>query len=413
MIEHGVEQRTIATPNSRHLVLLDRFIERLIAMRETASPALLLSLMVFGVYWLAAGPVSYGVLRAKGLQRHAWAAFASVVCFFTVLCWGGAAALRPVGAQVAHFSVVDVHAEEPGARVRSWLSLFVARHGSVRVALGDSPGGENTLASPGWSDSAGHIGFVDPQRYVFNAAGPDAFEVPIRATAKQVTADYLGELDRDAGYPVGPVIVTPAPITLRNGWPSGTLTHGLPGELKNVRVLYCPGSGHQPWVWQPPSVAGGWAANQPLQLVPPKQAERLVRKGQLHTKPRQWKAEGYLGHLVAAKTGQTFDLHHTIESMVADSDVVQAVEMLTFYSALPPPDFVNTEFIDRSSTYARTQGRGLDATGRTVFGSVMVVGHLDASPLAAPVRVDGERVDSTGWTVVRWVCPVAGPGNLE
>ena len=186
--------------------------------------------------------------------------------------------------------------------------------------------------------------------------------------------------------------------------PSGTLVHGLPRNLENLLIVYCPGDGRMPLVWrrrQP------WPANEPMVLKQPFDAQPLVVPYQ-DEKNRVWKREGYLGQLIAFKTGRSWTTNHPNDpTIIADSQIVQAMEMLSFYSLLPPPDFRSTQFMNRPINYDRHLGRSLDLTPLSALRCVILIGHIKQGPLPTPMTVDGQTVSAQGWTVVRWI------GSLE
>ena len=58
-----------------------------INMTGTAGAGLLLALLLFVVYWVAAA-ASFFVLRQYRLVKHAWVAFAACAAIFTIAAWG-------------------------------------------------------------------------------------------------------------------------------------------------------------------------------------------------------------------------------------------------------------------------------------------------------------------------------------
>ena len=52
---------------------------------------------------------------------------------------------------------------------------------------------------------------------------------------------------------------------------------------------------------------------------------------------------------------------------------------------------------------SRNTGKGT-GSGFVISGKrIIIIGHLRKGPSPVPLTVDGESVDSQGWTVVRWV----------
>lgn len=406
-LDREIEQRRMLSPDYRQHVELDRFIPGVIAMRGTATAALLAAMIFFGMYWLLAGPIGFAVLKRRRRVQHSWIAFVAVVMIASVVAWGGSWVLRPSKLSMAHFTVLDIDAPSGLMHSRSWISLFVPKHGQVDVAVGrdENALGSNLLASPGTQGPSGEAGFIDPQAYEINAATPANVTVPIRATAKQFEIDCLGWLASADGDGASQAPITSSNgLQIKDGWPTGELVHSLPGAVSNVLMVYCPGDGKTPVIWRR---RDPWPAGEPMIVQHPDNPEQLVAPYLYdQDNARLWKNEGYLGRLIAFKTGQAWGAEESVGAIVADSEMVQAVEMLTFFDMLPPPDFLNTNFVNRSVNYARGLGRGLDLTPQTVMRCLIVIGHLHDTPVPLPVTVDGSGVESSGRTVVRWVCPL-------
>ena len=384
---------------------LDRFIAGRIALRDTAAPVLLGAIVLFGLYWRLAGPGAYFVLRQKGLVHHSWLAFAGVSVVFLGIAWGGAFFAQSGKKGVTHFSVVTAHDETPGAHVKSWTSLFVPEFGrtSVKLGPGDKPV-PDTLASPGLPGGIGGAGFTDQQRYAFDAGAPDQLRLPFRATARQFNLDYRGPLDDELAGLDQTWVMPQGELRINAQFlPVGELSHGLPGTLENVLLVFCPGDNQMPIVTR----HGAWTEDELLKLTTATWQQginELVRRPSQYKADRQWKREGFLGQLIAAKTGQQFASSNTNVVRIAGDELVRAIEMLTFYSALPPPNFRNVELGLGSApaNYRRTIGRALDLTHLTAQRRLILIGHLKNAPLPAPLAVDGETAPSEGWTVVRW-----------
>ncbi len=397
---------------------LGSFIPRMVAMRETAAGVLLASIIAFGVYWLLAGPMGYGFLQYRGMTRHAWLAFAVVVLVFTVATWGTALGSRPARSRISHFSVVDIDAASNQVHVQSWLSLFVPRHGRVDVAVDPSSPAftTQTIASPGLQARDDATGFLDPTRYAMDSANPNRAEFPVRSTAKTFLVDYFG---RTAGLVNSRSKAWDLPtgqVTLVNGWPQGELKHNLPGTLRDVLVVYCPGmqpfelTPAEPVVWRYKGDA--WPAGKVLKIDdrPPDRPVPLAteprpRTGDPNIDNANWWG-GLLGeYMKAIKPGPDGAAEGSGDgSAPRQAQMIQQIEMLSFYSSLPPPQYTRND--PAPWNYQRTVGRGLDLTNMLPIKCIIVIGYLQDSPLPAPVAVDGTSVNATGWTAVRWVCPL-------
>ena len=409
-VELMLKGQQIVRPELRRYAQVDHFLAKKIAMYGTATPALLTAVILFTLYWAVAGPIGFTVLKRRGLVQHSWLVFLSVVGLFSALSWGTAVVLRPTKTAAEHFTVLDVDVRSGLARTQTWLSLFVPRRGKLDVVVGppDTGKGQHTLSSPGF-DPSGDSGFIDQQQYSIEALSPDQALLPIRATSKQLHVDFLARPNRDA-QTLEPAWLGPqGKLTIQDNRLTGTLTHSLHGDLKNLLVVYCPGNGQVPLIRR---YSAPWSANQTLDM----ESLNLLRTGQPMVLPfrydakgdRLWQHEGYLGKVLAYKAGASTHAADPALATVADDQVVQSVEILSFYSMLPPPDYRNLNMISgpESWGYRRQQGRPLDLTSILSTRCVILIGYLEQGSMPVPLTIDGQPFDSNGWTVVRWICPV-------
>jgi len=410
-IKGQVERNDLLRPDLRHANperIGPDWLPGIIDMTGTATPALLLAILIFIVYWLAAGPGLYGLLRAKGLHRHTWVVFVLVVGVFTGVTWAGALLFRQGQTTVAHFSVLDIDGNTGQVHARGWLSLFVPQFGTANIAIDpDHPEAHNTLASPGVVSQLDAGRFPDQQAYTVDAGSPTAADIPVRATAKRFTYDYSGRLDDNRKGLREKWFGIEGTIALEQGWPKATLNHGLPEALAQVLIVYCPGDGQTPWVWRH---QGQWAPGVPITIEQPNQALRLVVPRLAYTDNRQYPTEGFLGSLIVGKTAAGAANQHLLPGGAGmNRKQMQQIEMLSFFDAMPPPNFRKTDAafgMGGTETHHRLFGRELDLTPLIDGKRLILIGYLKGPYLPVPLTVDGrpvEKVSDNAWTVVRWV----------
>ena len=395
-VKHRIANGTHSRPDLRDPKNLTSSIDALVAQTGTAAAGLLAAILIFGLYWILAGPVSYFGLKQYKAMRYSWLVFTATIFLFTIVAWSGAFIMHPVTTTIKHFSICDVDVKRGIVRTLAWPSLYVPRFDRIKVALkpSEDPGGCNTLASPGIRLTLADEGFLDPQSYVVDCARPESAQVPFRSTTKNFEIDYLGPISA-----LGPD--WPAPqgqLQLKNFWPEGQLSHDLPGPLRDVLFVYCTGrqadsTNQAPWVWR---LDKPWDPGTTLKIqIPKPQALALVKRPKGNWSNRQWKNEGYLGDLIDRKTAHT--------QVSAVNDLIQRMDMLSFFNYLPPPDFRNGNVLPGPTTYRRTLGRAMDLTSLTNGKRLIIIGHLEDQPLPVPLTVDGKYLESRGWTVVRWI----------
>lgn len=417
----------VSDPDFRDNVELGSFINRYISMSGQAGPALLLFIFLFIGYWVAAGPISFAVLKARRQLKQSWFIFFCTVAIFSVVAWGGAYIFRPNKARIKHFSVVDMDSSTNEARVQSWFSLYVPRHGSVEVKL--APGldeasrtNDNLLSASGVRQEQGQASFRDTRRYTFNGGNPAEMTIPYRSTAKQMELDYFGPIMEKSEW-LNDTWVPPQAdsneLRLQGGYPVGKLSHGLPGTLKDVVVIFSenqyedypkqqpnmPKSRPQPSIkfYLLPLTKGEWPAKTTVPLGVPKALDvRDLTKWALDYAPSKRDRnslrvnEGRLGAFMASSRPSDYD----------------SIIMLSFYNMLPAPNFGQKGFSMSGSevNFQREAGRDLDISQWTRSPCVIIIGRLDESTMPAPLSVDGDLVSrSEGATIVRWRIPVIVP----
>lgn len=406
-IDTDVANNKMSRPDQRTRTLLGRFIPGRISMRGAAAPALLAAILVFGLYWFVAGPLSVIALNKKDAQRHSWVVFVGIVLCFSAISWAGAWLMAPKQAAVSHFTILRAGADSPAVHAHSWFSVYIPKFARQTIELDpDHPTNRNVLASPGLVAGLDETGFLDPQTYTLDMASPREVEVPFRSTAKQFEADFLGRIDQPQTGMAEPLILPQGEIKLDNNWPAGKLSHGLPGPLRDVVVIYCPGEdlttgkSQTPFVWR---LKDPWEPKQVIDLGTPDVLDRLVLKPKdTGYTDRKWLEEGFLGKLIDSRPGKQLMDAAGVEVITTSTEMIQFIQLLAFFDALPPPDFRKTGLLE-GFVFNRGLGRELDLTPMFAGRRLIVMGHLEDSPLPIPMTVEGEEVSSTGWTVVQWV----------
>jgi len=393
---------------------LGHFVGGKIAMTGTVSAFLFGAVVLFVLYWLLAGGLLQPLLKSRGRERWAWPVFAAVVLVFTGVAWGAAALVRPAAASLRHVSILDIDAGSGVSRVRSFVSVFLPDFGVTETALGDPAVGRlpgnphNLLASPGMPGDVVSPGFIEPRSYTVNAANPGAVELPTRATTKRLVLDYIGPTVQPTDGLAQPFeVVARTPLTQGpDGWPNGELVHTLPGVLTNVTVVQVRGEGFVrtgrrrlvPRVWRPRNAAGqdAWAPGDSLSFSGRvDNARKLVVPLPQYRAERDLTAEGYLGDLLAQEKGVAAAVGFD-ESVIA-----RRFALMSFYDALPPPDFLKFDFPRDSALSRGTVGPGTDLTPLLQGRRLIILGQLKSGPLPLAFTVGGQTPSSDGWTFVR------------
>ena len=417
----------VEAKSANHIELGTWIASRVSRSRDTGL-AVTLAFFLFVVYAVFAALTFPNLLRSKGWDRHSWVLFVGIVVLFSAVAWGGAWLVRPVKESAAHFTVLDIDGNANVVRARSWQSILIPSFGRVEIAVPNEAEGlgrmdvVNLLSSPGLSLSAESAGFTDRQTYAFDASNPSVIDVPMRSTTKSFVVDFLGQITAQTDGMPKPWTMPKASLKIgQSGLPTGTITHRFPEALTDVRIIFCPGGEQQPgrsnaptpterplvFEYKHPTTGSSvWEPNKALSLPSQRSAYKpLWTRPNLGTTARAWTQEGYLGEQINGRGN--------LPSSDNDSTIVKEMNLLSFYDALPPPQYHVQPGIGGLGgfafeggpyyTYNRSLVRDTDLTHLITGRRIILIGHLRSSPSPIPMTVDGEDVESEGWTVVRWI----------
>lgn len=391
-----------------------------IALVRDSATGMLLAFIVFVLYWLVAGPLGFGVLKAKDLKKHAWLAFMLSGAVFTGVAWGGAFLLRRRDVEVRHFAILDHVFGQPVQRARMWASVLIPRYGDAQIRIG-SPTSETraTNAVFAWDryDGDPNISFPDAREYRTPIGDRTAISVPARQTIKQVQIDWAGAPPWAMPFPQSvPGATEAGSIRLLNGgaWQrdtpvlDGVLRHKLPGPLRNLQIVVI--TGQTPirrWMQfaarRDDAIAEGFAFRYNAAWEPDTDLDLGVLTT-IDTLPSLAKLLSDL----RPEPGMSYDPADYLRQETL-SDQMAA---LSLFHIMPPPQ----EDTQANYVYAgqRYYTHGMDLSHWLSHPCVMILGQLGDTGdggVEAPIAmtVDGEVAPSNGITFVRWIYPL--PSN--
>jgi hypothetical protein len=418
----------------REPVTIDRDIGPQIAMGESAAAGVLMGLVVFILYWLAAGPGGYALLRRAGQVRHSWLGFVAAAGAFTALAWGGATAIRPATLKAQHLSIID-HVYNPSMagsmqRARSWVTLLIPQYGEATVSVGDpalraASVLRNTIA-PWESEGASAGAFPDARGYRVDARQPDRITFPARSTVKQFVVDWAGgskfKMIRPVPLPGAEPGTPDIRIETRDQHEvlRGMLTHDLPGPLKDVRIMLI-------------------RQQRDIGPVPPITAAflPLVQNSYMDALPDDWNPGepidlSALGIVAPTGTNATsravWSVMKAISEGVGRGDSADSMDVSTsrslsrllamsFFNQLDPPTIeaenrVNI-VVQAQRLLQRRFTHGMDLSAWFTQPCLVVIGRLEPraggecpAPLFVSTGGSFREVPTDGTTLVRWVYPL-------
>ncbi len=423
---------------SRRVVAYDAMIDSSIGKSGSSATGVLVGFVVFAVYWAVAGPVGFALLRRRAMSHHAWVAFIGSSIAFTVLAWGGATILRPKATEATHLTLLDHVFGQPVQRARTWASVLLPWYGSATLGVGDAAELRDRSAARrslnsivAWEASkvsaSGFGGFPDARGYAVDARLPDLITVPTRQTVKQVEVQWSG----------GPRWEMPMPLpeegkegmgVLRlddTGWfeldetkqtplVTGSLVHKFPGPMTGVTVIVVrrqqplpaarPRTAGSPTPAPLPCEAEAFVFNEPWEPGKPLSLD-VVTRPRSRLEQRKASLEQYLSSLVPSPG---------FGAMIDDLEASRlrtpaALAGLALFPLLPTPGQTDDVAApspavpQRSSTHGFDLGRWFTRPCIIILG---MVGENVPQPAPVPLVVDGEHLETSGLTCVRWIYPL-------
>lgn len=431
-IEKGPPIQNLNELLQRSHAQLDVDISEQIALKGKAAFGVGLGVLVFVLYWLAAGPAGFLFLGRRGWKQHAWVVFVGVVGLFTAIAWLGATFARPHQAMVRHVTLLQGVYGQPTMRARSWQGMLIPYYGEASVTVANQPNGAPPEVLLSVFESSGSLlsltGLPDNRPYRIESRDPRELRFPARSTVKELAVDWVGQSDWGLPEPVNQPGDLEEPILriVREGEfgpddrpldseASGELVHSLPGSLENVVILINKGlitlteggniRGNLVSNVSAYELTSPWAPDVRLNL-------ETVTKRQPGDGINRQSADAYLTALLRGeRVGQGSS------SRPDPRRLGERLEALALYPMLGPPSHVATVGTE-SRLAKRDLTHGYDLGLWFTQPSIMVIGQLrqeggDArSPV--PVALDGRVIRSEGTTLVMWVYPLpAHPPSLR
>ena len=388
-----------------------------------AARGLLAAVLLFAAYWMVAGPGGFFFLKHQRMVRHSWLVFAATAGVFTAIAWGGVRLLRQADVEFRHVTFLD-HVVRPGTslgsephyqRAVSWGSLYLPTYGSVDVSIEDDPGeaGQNLLFT--WEapppDQPDRFPNVD--RYVIDVGrSPAHYTLPVRAAATQLYVNWMGALDPDWGGTLRVDPDDPIRVTVGPGGDmriSGTLINDLPGELRDVCVIWVSNNRkrHREYAWE----------DDELSWVPPLRSGEMLNDGHMWAR-EPWFPDTTLSLSEEFVPDRRTDLEQNIYKRyiepeegdrfrIKSTNLHNYMEMLSIYHQLTPPRYIREDDKDlATAVITRRLTRELDLSAWFTRPCLIIIGYLDSSKMPVPLLVDGKTPRSEGLTVVRWIYPL-------
>ena len=409
-----------------------------IGLGGAAAQGILSAMLLFGVYWLVAGPGGFAILRNFKLQRHAWLVFLATSMGFALLAWLGSRVLRENELQVKHVTVLShIYSPQDDPTIpqvdlaSSWFSASLPGYGTVDIRIGnEDDSNENTLEyfSPPPNGSGDR--FPNSDRYQVPFESTYNYSVPARATSAEFLARFKGVPNSSEGAwsgtisvdPTNPVKVTRIPEERRISI-SGTLINSSGVDFDRVQIfqihsLRTPNSTAPPN--GPPipvlmdelsnygvfvTLSAPWIAGQSINLN-----SVLYPKG---SRLERQQGEDSLGFGIRRAYVNPYNRSMGITlgdlASLGTNDQVNYLQMLGVFKALPPPIWLRATSNAMSADtvrFNRLLGRDIDRSRFFTESSLMIVAFANEVPSPVPMTIDGRIPSSSGRVMLQWIHPL-------
>ncbi len=409
---------------------IGRVLPTSIMLKSQGTGGFLLALVLFIFYWVISGPLAYGVLKNKGMQSQSWLAFALAGVVFSGIGWGAARILRSQGILPRHLTIVDHVYGEEWERSLTFVTTSLEGYGTQTIAAEQVDlETEAEFYDTVYALTDPHKAitpFPDPRRYVVDSNDQHSIAYPARSTAKQLVIEsmhapmpgwgmptYNGEANKPA------IVHSGDPLDLPSL--SGTLTHTLPGTLRNVNVVFVSNQEFRrlftegfredgkslaatrlkTFSWALP---GSWSPGQELPLATT-----------LDTGARDaWFSNTKAG---IKDDVERISTHYRTSYGVSSANNFSAknlrmdIRALSFYRYLDQPQWAG-KIQNNPKMMVRQFGRELDLSNWLNRPCLIITGYLEApddpQDLPTPISIDGDLMDRTATNshvFVRWIYP--------
>lgn len=403
-----------------------------------ASGYVLMSILFFAVYWVAAGPGLYAFLSLRKLATLNWFLYGVVAVAAALLATLVVRVLQSGTPRLEHVTVLRAAAGE-NAVIKSRIGLYVPSDGMKTLELNKTaPQTTNWITAfpehPKFrTDESQFLAMKQYTVPIVDAASDETVrvDIPWRSTEKRIEARWTGEFD---GRIDGQVSLT------GRSYPDvrGVLTNLTPWELRGVYLVYrganVAGDGS--------NLAGDriiyipqWKQGERIDLtevlssdkvwrIGPSQEQResvprgdRVIYGGIELMHRDFKNEYVPGE---AWAGYWYSQSRIADRSLNDTDPDDSgsgyeisLPLSSLFDRIPPmrnEKGNNGQYIQTRKDILRVGARGLNVSPAVAAGSMVVLAQA-SGPLPIPLTVEGATPTGNGVILCQFILPLGRPSS--
>jgi hypothetical protein len=391
-------------------------IPKLIDVSEATQVRLLVAVLFLGLYWLAAGPIGYVILRHYKVVHWSWWIFGATVLLAAVVAGGIVFFLQLTRYDLRHKTVLLGTVNSHDVTAVSYYGIFAPTSGNITVSQPAPPtadGGLDYLAPMCMPTFESVKPFADPENYRLSNETPNAADPVFRNTLKKMQGRWSGTRDgidgtfRFVGGATGTVGGgggTKNPL-------AGSLINHSGYDLQNVEFLvhYPPRGGAQGQGQTYFYSAGAWKQGDALDLAKSLQVEQ--QKDVIVPIDLQDVLES-LSQRLAEGNGITAAIGaHT--ALRPKEDITLSARrpddlLYLLFDARHPDSLIQADRIEPVRPFARTTDctKAFYAAGAMIVARAGDIAKEQYVPSPVPLTVNGRDVPGKGEIVFAWMLPL-------
>jgi hypothetical protein len=389
-------------------VWLGKWISTKIDVTEVTQVRVLVAVLFLAVYWLAAGPIGYVVLRAYGVVHWSWWVFGGAVIVASGLAAGVVTLLHLTNYDLRHKTVVLGMVNSKQVAAVGFYGIFAPASGALSVEQPNT-GGMNYLAPLCEPTEAPVQPFADPQTYYLSDEKPWSPSPVFRNTLKKMQGRWTGELPGIEGKAELPGLAVVRGSPLR-----GELVNHSGYELENVEIVVyqpSPGGMGNSYLYKLKTGAKGevWADGAKLDLatmVAPEASRGADTPDMLELQVLQPLAHNWItGSSVMRGMGGFGPGDEEAKMVKGRGDDLLHVLL----DARPPEVLSDSSRVEmvRGLTRNMDATKLLHATGCLIIARAGDISNKRYVPSPVPITVSGRKVTGKGDVLFVWGLPVA------
>jgi hypothetical protein len=387
-----------------------------IDVTEFTQLGIAVAVIFLGIYWLAAGPIGWGVLRMKKVVHWSWWVFGATVIVATGVAGLVVAFVHLTNYDLRHKTYILGAVNSRDVSAVGYYGVFAPANGPLRVSQPDSgssadPIGLNYLAPLDVMIPEGVKPYADPQGYSVADDKPNILTPVFRSTLKKLQGRWTGELpgiDGNAEFVATDLKTVPL---------KGSLTNHTGYDLYDVEIIVRrpaanPGNPWYSYLFHPRD--GKWKSGDTIDLAKSLTPEfRGTTSAPIYLSDLlNWMAHYHADsntigvHMGPGQTDPFFNLGDEVSAAKNADDELA----LMLFDARAPDLLKDQTRIEPAREFARAADatKLLQAAGALIIARAGDIAHSQYVSSPVPITVNNRLLPGKGEITFAWALPLTG-----